>query len=204
MPKQIEVHYQSRALLPLRRGPGKWSSSGPLKTRSKSSGPLKTRSSSHGPVMRDALLLATLPSGAFRKIFLFVGVSPSGFAPCKAVYTLFKAAGVWLRRGSLLRATEYGGDVCQAERCGCKKCQGSELAGCVRPRGHTGRCICWTCWESGTERWFPKMRLCSKCHCAILGVPSPCGTMHWGCYRGLPPPYFSSKLLPEYTASCLL
>ena len=154
--------------------------------------------------MMDTLRLATFPMEPFCKIFLFAGVSPSGFAPCKAVYTLFKAAAVWVRRTHLLVAIEYGGDVCGAVRSGCNKCQRYAGEGCVRPRGHTGRCICWRCRAIGTEQWFPKMHLCSKCHSVILGVPSPCRTMHWGCHRGGPPPLCSSTLLPEYIALCLL
>ena len=156
--------------------------------------------------MMDTLLLATFPMEPFCKIFLFAGVSPNGFAPCTAVYTRFKAAAVWVRRGYLLRAIEYGGDVCGAERSGCdiNRCQRRAGRGCVRPRGHAGRCICFRCWGNGTEHWFPKMHLCSKCNIQILGVPSPCRTMHWGCHRGSPPPLCSSTLLPEYIALCLL
>jgi hypothetical protein len=156
--------------------------------------------------MMDTLLLATFPMEPFCKIFLFAGVSPNGFAPCTAVYTRFKAAAVWVRRGYLLRAIEYGGDVCGAERSGCdiNRCQRRAGRGCVRPRGHAGRCICFRCWGNGTEHWFPKMHLCSKCNVQILGVPSPCRTMHWGCHRGSPPPLCSSTLLPEYITLCLL
>ena len=156
--------------------------------------------------MMDTLLLATFPRALFCKIFLFAGVSPNGFAPCKAVYTRFKAAAVWVRRGYLLLAIEYGGDVCGAERSGCDTniCQRRAGRVCVRPRGHAGRCICFNCWARGTETWFPKMHLCSKCHVQILGVPSPCQTMHWGCHRGGPPPLCSSTLLPEYIDLCLL
>ena len=74
----------------------------------------------------------------------------------------------------------------------------------MRPKGHTGRCVCFHCWSQGVEYWFRGLRLCSMCHSAIRGVlvkSLPYGPMHWGCYRYRKPPSHSFELLPEYHSS---
>ena len=142
---------------------------------------------------------------AFSLIFLYAGgVYPSRLAPCKAVYMRYKDAGVWVRRTHLLLAWEYGGCKCP---CHCRICcskRGIWWDPCVRPKGHTGRCVCFHCWSQGVEHWFRGLRLCSMCHSAIRGVlvkSLPYGPMHWGCYRYRKPPSHSFELLPEYHSS---